>query len=925
MPTPHSPGFIGRASERSALDRVLGDARRGRSEVLVLRGEAGVGKTALLRYAARQASGFRVLQIAGVQAEMELPYAAIHQLCAPLLADHLDELPVPQKDALRVALGLAAGGVPDRFMVGLAVLGLVAATAEDRPLLCLVEDAQWLDITSSQILGLVARRVLAESVAIVVAIRTGPGDGNFDSLPELVVSGLDDQDAAVLLQQVVSVRLDPGVRDRLVTETHGNPLALLELPRRMTAAELAGGFRLPNTPDLSAHLEDQFADRIRELPEATQQLMLVAAADPLGDAALVWRAGRKLNIEFAALGPAADAELLEIGATVRFRHPLVRSAVYRTAAPGDRQNVHQALADVTDPDADADRRAWHRALAAAGPDEEVAAELERSARRAQSRGGAAASAAFLSRAAKLTPDAARRGRRALAAAGASLLAGAFDDTLALIATAESSELDEGQRAHADLLRAQLVFASNRTHEATRVLVSAARRLESIDPARARDTYADAIFAALASSRLSGDFGLAQVADAARTAPRPAAGAARSADLLLDAGVALAGDYASAVPLCRAAIERLAGDGSLDQNELLRTLWQGAIVALEIWDDESAYILSGRSVQIARSTGTLSDLAHGLRARGPLLAFCGETVAAVNAAAEAAAVYDATSTYSPPYTALVLQAWQGRAPALTAVAVEEALENAEMRNDGAGVAVSHYARAVLGNGHGDYETAFAAAQLAVEGRDVIGENWGLTELVEAATRTGHTFVAHAALERLKLKAAATQSAWALGIAARSGALLSDGAEAEAGFLEAIAQLTRTRVRAELARTQLLYGEWLRRAGRRVESRVTLRAAHDAFTAMGMEAFAERAALELRATGEKVRKRSAETGDELTQQEQQIAQLAREGLSNPVIGARLFLSPRTIEWHLRNVYGKLGISSRRELAAALAAPATRVYGT
>src|SRR4051812_17711969 len=676
-------GFLGRSSERQRLDRLLADVRGGQSAVLVIRGEAGVGKSALLRYAARQASGFRVAQVTGVEAEMELPFAAMHQLCAPMLAD-LHALPRPQRNALSVALALASGPVPDRFLVALAVLSLLSAVAEERPLLCLVEDAQWLDAASGQVFGFVARRLLAEPVAIVVAVRepgSDPPAHDFDGLAELPLEGLDETDARAVLATAVPGRLDDGVRDRIVADTGGNPLALLELPRRMSAAELAGGFELPAAGGLPGHLEDHYARRVGELPEATQRLLLVAAADPAGDATLVWRAGQRLGIGTGALASAEDAELLEIGERVRFRHPLVRSAVYRTASHGDRQAVHEALAEASDPEADADRRAWHRALAAAAPDEDVAAELEHSAGRAQARGGIAATAAFLQRAVALTQDPARRVERALAAAQVSLEAGAFDAALGLVATADAGARDELQRARIDLLRAQFAFASSRGTEATPLLLAAARRLEPLDLSLARETYVDAFSAALFGARLNESVGVPDVARAARAAPRRSDEKPTASDVLLDALVAITGDYETAVPLCREALERLAGD-TTSPRERLRWLWQGCVVALEMWDDERAYFLSHHNVEIARETGTLSELALALSARTPVLVLCGELSAAASAVAETESVQEATGISSAPYGALILEAWRGR-PGVTRELIETTVREAGSRGEGKG--------------------------------------------------------------------------------------------------------------------------------------------------------------------------------------------------------------------------------------------------
>src|SRR4051794_518270 len=552
MATTLASEFLDRTSEREVLDGLLATVRDGQSAVLVVRGEAGIGKTALFRYVARAAAGFRVAQVTCVEAEMELPFAGIHQLCAPLL-DGLGALPQPQQDALSVALGLASGDVPDRFLVGLAVLGLLSATAEERPLLCLVEDAQWLDEASGLILGFIARRLLAESLAIVVSIREPNARHDFDGLPDLVLRGLPEQDASVLLDRAVPGRLDDHVRSRIVAETRGNPLALLDLPRNMSAAELAGGFELVAATDLPHHLEDHYLKRAAELPEATQRLLLLAAAEPIGDATLVWRAANGLGIETSSLAPAEDAQLVEVGARVRFRHPLVRSAVYRAAVPSERRVAHRALAEATDPEADPDRRAWHRAHAAVGVDEEVAAELERSADRAEARGGAAAAAAFLAHAAELTPDPVQRSQRALAAAQAKFDAGASEAALELLATAELSPLDEFQRARLERLRAEVAFERTRGSDAPALLFDAARRLEPLDAAMARETHLEAIAAALFAGRLAGKPDVRELAEAAQAAP-PAPQQARPTDLLLD-GLAtrFTEGYAAGVPPLRRAL------------------------------------------------------------------------------------------------------------------------------------------------------------------------------------------------------------------------------------------------------------------------------------------------------------------------------------------------------------------------------------
>jgi DNA-binding CsgD family transcriptional regulator len=911
MPATRALGFLGRNSERGLLDGLLADVRGGQSGVLVARGEAGIGKTALLRYAARQASGFRVVQIAGAEAEMELPFAGVHQLCAPML-DSLDALPAPQREALRTALGIAAGPAPDRFLIGLAVLSLLSAVVEERPLLCLVEDAQWLDAASAQVLGFVARRLLAEPAAIVVAVREPSTRGDFDGLPELAVGGLDEEAARTLLTRAVPGRLDDRVRDRIVAETRGSPLALLELPRSMSAAELAGGFELHAESDLPGHIERHYLRRVESLPEETRTLLLLAAADSVGDATLVWRAAQALGIDVTALAPAEQAELLRIRARVRFRHPLVRSAVYRSASPGDRQRVHEALAEVSDADADADRRAWHRALAAVELDEDVAAELERSAARAQTRGGLAAAAAFLERSAVLTVDPAQRARRALAAARVKHLAGAPEAALALLAGAQAGPLDELQRAQADLLRAQITFTSSRGSDAPALLLEAARQLEALDVALARETYLEALMAAQFAGRLAGGVVL-EVAEAARAAPpAPDPGAP---DLLLDGvAVMITDGHSAAAPLLkRAVLAFRTGDGGADGG--FRWLWLAEEAAIEVWDHESWHALAMREVELVREAGALTMLPLALSATIYAQVFAGELGAAAALIDEVKIATEATGSRLAPFGQLLVAAWRGQEQELSAV-IDATLEDMLARGEGIGLSTTQWASALLYNGLGRYDAALEAAQQLVDPPRKLDAtiNWVLPELVEAAVRCGEADVAAAAVDQLSEMTRAGGSDWALGLEARCRALLGGEGE-EPLHREAIERLGRTRQRGEHARAHLLYGEWLRREGRRADAREELHTAHRMFADMGMEAFAERARRELLATGASVRKRRTETRDDLTAQELQIARLARAGLSNPEIGARLFLSPRTVEWHLRKVFTKLGIRSRLELTRAL----------
>ena len=913
MTHPDPRALLGRRGECEALDRLLARLRTGRSPVLVLRGEAGVGKTALLEYLLEQASGCRVVRAAGAESEMELAYAGLQQLCAPLL-DRLEALPGPQREALSTAFGLSAGDPPDRFFVGLAVLSLCAEAADDRPLLCVVDDAQWLDRASAQALAFVARRLHAESVALVLAIRETGDETELPGLPDVTVRGLTDADARTLLESAMHVHLDEGVRDRIVAETHGNPLALLELPRAMTPAELAGGYGLPEAAPVASRIEQGFRRRFESLPPPARQLLLTAAAEPVGDAPLVWRAAERLGIGAEAAVAAESAGLLVIDGRVRFRHPLVRSAAYRASAPPERKEVHQALADVTDPDRNPDRRAWHRAHAANGPDEDVAAELERSASRAEARGGIAAAAAFLERAAELTPDAARRGGRALAAAQAKFDAAAYEDAVALVATAQSCPLDALQRALLQRLRGQLAFARRRGTDAPPLLLEAAKRLEPLDAGLARDTYLEALGAAIFAGRLGGSRGVREAAEAARAAP-PAPDLPRAIDLLLD-GLAIRftdGYVAGLQPLRRALHAYLEEQERREAD--LRWLWLAWPVASELLDDEPWPRMTTRAVSLARDAGALAGLPIALLYGAAVHVYAGEFAAASALVEEAHAITEATGD-PLGYSSVLLPAYRGvEAPALELI--EAGARDAVARGEGRSLALADYARAVLYNGLGRYKDAHAAAERACE-HDALGMvAWPLVELVEASARSGSLDVAAAALRRLEERTRAAGTEWALGIEARSRALLADGGSADALYREAIERLGRSRIAVHLARAHLLYGEWLRREQRRVEAREHLRAAHEMLAAMGAQAFAERARGELLATGETVRKRTVETRDELTAQEAQIARLARDGRTNPEIGGQLFISPRTVEWHLHNVFTKLGIRSRRELHDALPA--------
>jgi DNA-binding CsgD family transcriptional regulator len=797
------------------------------------------------------------------------------------------------------------------------VLSLFSEVAEERPLLCMVDDAQWLDQASALTLAFVARRLLAEPIGIVFAARE-PVEA-LQHLSQLEVHGLRSSDAGALLNSAVRFKLDAQVRDRIIAETRGNPLALMELPQGLTATQLAGGFGLFGAHDLSRHIQESFVRQLQALSDEARRLLVVAAAEPLGDPLLLWRAAERLGIAPAAAEEGEAQGLLTIGERVRFRHPLARSAVYRSAAPPDRRNAHRALAEATDPDTDPDRRAWHRAQAAVGVDEAVARELERSADRARARGGAAAAAAFLARAAELTPDPPERGRRALAAAQAKFDAAASDAALELLATAELAPLDELQRARLERLRAAIAFTRTRGSDAPALLLDAARRLEPLDAAMARETHLEAMAAAMFAGRLGDEPGVREAAEAAQAAP-PAPRPPRAMDLLLD-GLAtrFIEGYSAGVPPLRSALGAFRHVEGLTVADV-RWLWLACRLAQDLWDDELWYVLATRGVRLARETGALSALAIAATYRAALHVHAGAFDAASSLIDEADAITHATDTAPLKYASLMLAAWRGD-EANGLKLIEAGRLEATARGEGMGLGVIEWATALLYNGRGRHTEALAAAQRGCKHDDVGLLAWALVELIEAGVRSGATEAASAALDRLSERTRASGTDWALGIEAGSRALLSDRRSAEPLYREAVERLARSRGVIHLARARLLFGEWLRREHRRIDAREQLHAAHEMFTAMGAEAFAERARGELLATGETVRKRTVETRDELTAQEAQIARLARDGCTNPEIGAQLFISPRTVEWHLRHVFTKLGIRSRRELHDALpvAAPA------
>ncbi|AWB92600.1 helix-turn-helix transcriptional regulator [Aeromicrobium chenweiae] len=900
--------LIGRRAECRQLDEVLHAVRSGAGRALVLRGYTGVGKSALMEYAVRQAAGCRVVRVAGFESEKELAYAGLQHLCTPIL-DRLDQLPDPQRDALSTAFGLSAGPVPDQMLIGLAVLSLMSHAAEGQPLICVIDDLQWLDRASVRVLSFVARRLAAESTAIFMATRTD--DPQIANLPTMEVEGLGRAAAAALLDTVWTGPLDERVRQRIIAETRGNPLALIELPHDLMGHELAGGFGMHSPAGLSARIEESFLRRVEALPHDTRRLLLIAAAEPTGDPTITWRAGALLGIDIKAAAPAVADGLAEFGVQVRFRHCLVRSATYRSAPLQELQMVHQALADVTDAERDPDRRAWHRAQAARGPDESVAAELERCADRARARGGLAAAAAFLEYATMLTLDPNLRVDRALAAAGAKVEAGAYEAAADLLDVVEQSANTDHQAARAELLRARLAYVVGRGSDAPPLLLKAARRLAPIDPALSRATHLHALQAAISAGRLSMG-GVMEVAEAARNLSYPAD--PTLTDLLLKGFSTYCTEgIVPALPILRRAVAAARGDVPEHERNLL---WLAGMAALPIWDGESWDVLSARHVELARRAGALAELPLALISRSMMLVFSGELTAAGVLLDELKTVTEATGLALGPEPGLVLAAFSGDQAEVRAI-IESTTADIMLRGEGIWLSTAEFCEALLNNGSGDYAAALPLAERAAAQADLSSSSKRAeVELVEAAVRAGETSTAAEMFARLQEETSASGTDWALGIESRSRALLSEGPQAERLYLKAIERLGRTRMRADLARAHLLYGEWLRRERRRIDARAQLRIAHDMFELMGMAGFAARARTELLATGETVTKRTtAPSGPQLTAQEAQVARLASEGLTNGEVGARLFISPRTVQYHLSKVFTKLGISSRAQLADVL----------
>lgn len=901
----------GRRRELTELGALVDRARAGHSGALVVSGEAGVGKTALLEHVVKRSAGqVRVEHIVASQSEMELAYAGLQQLCGHLMGS-VGCLPDPQREAIEAAFGLRQASASSPFLVGLALLGLLTEAREDRALLCVVDDAQWLDEASARALAFAARRLDAEGVAVLLAMRE-VGD-MFDGLPRLVVTGLRQDDAREVLRLAVPGGLDRRVRDQLVAEARGNPLALRELPRALSPAEIAGGFNLTRSMALEDRIEHSVLAQLEPLPGSARQLLLLAAADPTGDPELLWRASAVLGLPPEAFDAAKDADALLVGTRVGFRHPLVRSAVYRAASPEERRRVHAALADVTVAASDPDRRAWHRANATLRPHEDVAADLERSADRARTRGGAAAVGAFLERAAELTPAPADRGRRLIAAAEAKHDAGAPTQALTLLDAVRGLPLGAAQEALIARLRARAEYARQRDGSAPRLLLKAAQRLEPYDPELARDTYIEALAAAIYGGRL-GDAGqAAAVAHAIlRATASEESDSARDLILRGQALLTAKGQQAALDTLRRA--QRAYLDQAPDALGV-HWMWFASRAAQDLWDARVLRSLADRQVDLAREQGLVTVLPIALS-----LLMLAQTVDGDLAAAEAScdeidAIKDVTGHPLPQYGRMFLAAYRGRDAEMEPLA-ERIRADAQARGEGYGLSAVNFAEAILYNGLGDFERAVECGRRELPYTHELNHAMRtLLEVVEAATHIGDLALAQEAFDKLAGVTRPVGTNWASAVLAMAEAQLREGDEAQALYEEAIERFEQERIPIMIGRCRLLYGEALKHRRLHARAQDQFKAAHQILTACGLAGFARRAAAEPSTSGGVARARPHGAAAQLTNQELNVARLAGEGLTNRDIGARLFISAHTAEYHLRKVFTKLGVRRRTELKKAL----------
>jgi DNA-binding CsgD family transcriptional regulator len=905
--------LIGRSEETAQLNALLQQVRGGLGGAVVLRGEAGIGKTALLNALVDAAGDLSAVRLEGVESEMQLGYAALHRLVRPYLY-RLEHLPEPQRDALESAFGLTSLAPADRFMVGLAALSLLGDVAKDEPLLIVVDDAQWLDRESVAALVFVARRLHADGVALVFAVRESLEIGAvFQGVPELRINGLDEESARHLLTATVAAPVSYQVAGRIIAVTRGNPLALVELSSELTSDHLIEHAPLPDPLPIGELIEARFLRQVRQLPDETQTILLVAAADPVGDPDTLWRAAEALGLSAAAVAPASDSGLLVLEPRVEFRHPLVRSAVYGGATAADRRRVHHALAAVMDVERDPDRRALHMAAGALGPDEDLAAALEQSAAQARARGGYIAESSFLVRAASLTPDRQRKADRLLLAAHAAFLAGNAGYSESLLEEARPHLGGPFERAQAQRLDGRLRQPLGQSRLAPSLLLGAARAFGPIDRVLSHHSLIEAFVACGASLQFTEGTTEPEIAQTALESLSAQSTLTTKADLLLK-GVALrhAGTYADAVPAMREAVRAYA---TMSFEELTRWTALGAPLANELWDEGGLRSTLERLAGAARALGALSALQVVLIGLAAIEVRAGLFMAARERYSELQDVSLAIGDYVEHYALfdVDLLSWQGdeQAPSKAAQLVE-------FGTAFRAAATIHYANlslSIFDLAEGRYEKALAAAQSVVDA-DAMGYSCqALPTVVEAAMRCNDREAATGALACLTEQAIASGTSWGLGLVARCRALVADGSSAEALYEEALDHLGKTSWRTEVARTHLLFGEWLRRQRRRTEAREQLRRAYEMFDTMGARAFSERARVELLATGERARTRRVETAHDLTSRELQIARLAAQRATSREIAGQLFISANTVDYHLRKVFQKLGVNSRRDLSGVL----------
>lgn len=904
--------LVDRTRETAALEALLAAVSLGMSGKLVIRGEPGIGKTALLEHAVATARDFRVVRAVGIESEMQLGFAGLHQLVVSFLPQ-LDQLPAPQQNALGSAFGLISGPPPERFQVGLATLTLLARAAGDQPLLCVIDDAHWLDVESAEILAFVARRLYADRVAMLFGIRDETGrEAAFAGIPELRLPALESKDAQLLLGSVMAGPVGDEVSRRLINEMAGNPLAILELGPTINRAGFEVGPLLDEPPPVGSRLRQHFLARVHALPVKTQTFLHLASVDSSTDPVVLWHAAKLLGLDRDVAAAAESERLIVVGPRVTFRHPLIRSAIYHGTPPGERRTMHAALSDAIDPKLDPDRHAEHRALAAIEPDDEIADELLRAAERAKQRGAYAAWARYAYKAAELTPDRGARARRLVDAAQALLSAGRADQAKAALNESLPALDDPLQRAIAKSIDGAIRLSLSEGGDTTRILMDAATDLRPLDVARARDALLGALTAAILVEAMPSVF--EEIARLARNIPPADESSPSIDDLLLDGSASLiAGDHTLAAPLLRRAFQGLVRTAP-DPQTMLRAFTFAGIGAYVLMDVDAIDSLTDAWIKVSRQRGALSSLQAALAFRSGAELYAGrlnEGEALIKQALDLAHAMGNPGFLGDIWWEGTLLAWRGNEADARAW-VRAQVDLGAARIGARGLSLAKFSLIQLELGLGRYQAALDIAVAAGKADPIFNGARMLPYLVEAAARVGDRGTAEAAVVRLGQLAGASGARLALGFLARSRALLAEEAGAESLYEEAIAHLSTPGTRTELARSCLLYGEWLRRQGRRRDARDQLRAAYEMFASMGMAAFAERARGELLATGERARRRSVETQSELSPQEAQIARLAAQGVRNQEIASHLFISDRTVEYHMAKVFRKLGVRSRTQLA-------------